>query len=137
MLKRTTVVIFSICLIVLLAGCVVRGVNPEPSSLFMTWLIGQAQERLTEAFPEEQFWGLWDVIGVDEESEVISNRAKTFSEIDRWEFRFAAGEIFGQKTGAIEWLDGEWQEPQIVNDQVMEEAIISDAELADVRYDLD
>ena len=142
MAKRFVGVILSVCLIALLASCTIRRVNPEPSSVFMTWLINQAEQRLTQAFPEEQFWGLWDVVGVAEgfeaeEFEVNSERGKSFSEIDRWQFRFASGEILGQKTGVIQWIDGVWQEPTIVNDQVMEVCLMRQTELDEIRYDLD
>ena len=142
MVKRGVGVFFIVCTLVLLSSCTIRRVNPEPSSLFMTWLIDQAEQRVTQAFPEEQFWGLWDVMGVVEgfEAEVFedtSDRGKTFAEIDRWEFRFAFGEIFGQKTGVIQWIDGEWQEPNMVDDQVMEECILDHSTLDEIRYDLD
>src|SRR6056297_745698 len=137
MVKRSVGVFICVCLVVLFASCTIRVENPEQPSLFMTWLIDQAEQRLTEAFPDETFWGLWDAIGVTEGFDEVTDRGKSVAEIVKWEFRFASGEIFGQKTGVIEWIDGQWQDPQIVNDQVMEEVLLRDTDLAEVCYDLD
>src|SRR6056297_99777 len=137
MVKRSVGVFICVCLVVLFASCTIRVENLEESSLFMSWLIDQAEQRLTEAFPDETFWGLLDASGVAEGFDEVTDRGKSVAEIVKWEFRFASGDILGQTTGVIEWVDGEWQEPQIVNDQVMEEYIMLDTDLPDVRYDLD
>ena len=137
MVKRSVGVFICVCLVVLFASCTIRVENLEESSLFMSWLIDQAEQRLTEAFPDETFWGLWDASGVAEGFDEVTDRGKSVAEIVKWEFRFASGDILGQTTGVIEWVDGEWQDPQIVNDQVMEEYIILDTGLPNVRYDLD